>query len=59
VSAPDSDDWVTVRLPVTSEQWLARLLLRLGDSVEVVEPSTWRSVRSDAAAVVLRRYSQR
>jgi proteasome accessory factor C len=59
VSVPDSDDWVTVRLPVTSEQWLARLLLRLGDSVEVVEPSTWRSVRSDAAAVVLRRYSQR
>jgi predicted DNA-binding transcriptional regulator YafY len=42
---------------VTSEQWLARLLLRLGDSVEVVEPSAWSDVRSNAAEIVLRRYS--
>lgn len=57
VSTADVEGWVTVRLAVTSPQWLARLLLRLGDSVEVVEPSTMKSVRSDAAAQVLRRYS--
>jgi proteasome accessory factor C len=57
VSVSDIDGWVTVCLPVTSEQWLARLLLRLGDSVEVVEPSAWSDVRSNAAEIVLRRYS--
>ena len=57
VSVSDIDGWVTVCLPVTSEQWLARLLLRLGDSVEVVEPSAWGDVRSNAAEIVLRRYS--
>jgi len=57
VSVADAGGWVTVRLAVTSQQWLARLLLRLGDSVEVVEPSTMKSVRAEAAAQVLRRYA--
>lgn len=57
VSRPDAEGWVTVRLAVTSQQWLARLLLRLGDSVVVVEPVSMQSVRSTAAADVLRRYS--
>ncbi len=57
VSVADAEGWVTVRLAVTSQQWLARLLLRLGDSVEVVEPSTMKSVRVEAAAQVLRRYA--
>ncbi len=57
VSLPDAEGWVTVRLAVTSQQWLARLLLRLGDSVVVVEPVSMQSVRSTAAADVLRRYS--
>jgi proteasome accessory factor C len=57
VSSADDEGWVTVRLAVTSLQWLARLLLRLGDSVEVLEPLTMKSVRSNAAAQVLRRYS--
>ena len=57
VSSPDADGWVEVRLAVTSRQWLERLLLRLGDAVEVVDPSSRRVVRSEAAARVLGRYS--
>ena len=57
VSSPDADGWVEVRLAVTSRQWLERLLLRLGDAVEVVDPSSMRVVRSEAAARVLGRYS--
>ena len=57
VSSPDADGWVEVRLAVTSRQWLERLLLRLGDAVEVVDPSSMRVVRSEAAARVLGCYS--
>ncbi len=57
VSSPDTDGWVEVRLAVTSRQWLERLLLRLGDAVEVVDPSSMRVVRSEAAARVLGCYS--
>jgi len=53
VSSPDADGWVEVRLAVTSRQWLERLLLRLGDAVEVVDPSSMRVVRSEAATRVL------
>ena len=57
VSSPDADGWVEVRLAVTSRQWFERLLLRLGDAVEVVDPSSMRVVRSEAAARVLGCYS--
>jgi proteasome accessory factor C len=57
VSSSDADGWVEVRLAVTSRQWLERLLLRLGDAVEVVDPSSMRVARSEAAARVLGRYS--
>lgn len=57
ISPPDDEGWVTVRLAVTSQQWLARLMLRLGDSVEVIEPTKMQSVRADAATTVLGRYS--
>ena len=57
ISPPDDEGWVTVRLAVTSQQWLARLMLRLGDSVEVIEPTKVQSVRADAATTVLGRYS--
>ena len=57
ISLPDDEGWVTVRLAVTSQQWLARLMLRLGDSVEVIEPTKVQSVRADAATTVLGRYS--
>ncbi len=31
------DGWVEVRLPVTSERWLAKLLIRLGPDAELVD----------------------
>jgi proteasome accessory factor C len=43
-------------LPVVSERWLARLLLRLGPDGELVEPEQWRSLGAATAAAVLRRY---
>lgn len=45
-----------VVLPVVSERWLARLLLRLGPDGEVLEPERWRSLGATTAARVLRRY---
>lgn len=45
-------------LPVVSERWLARLLLRLGPDGEVVEPERWRSLGAATAARVLRRYQE-
>ena len=56
VSEPDADGWVTARLPVASEAWLARTLLRLGPDAEVVEPDAYRSVGAAAAARLLARY---
>lgn len=56
VSDPDPDGSVTARLPVASEAWLVRTLLRLGPDAEIVEPSAYREVASDAAARVLARY---
>jgi proteasome accessory factor C len=56
VSAPDADGWVTATMPVASEQWLVRTLLRLGPDAEVVEPVEWRDLASAAAGGVLARY---
>ncbi len=56
VGAPDADGWVAVRLPVASEQWLVRTLLRLGPEAELVEPSEWRDLIAAAATRVLARY---
>lgn len=38
--------WVEAQLPVTSERWLSRLLIRLGPNVQLVEPAS----AGDAAA---------
>jgi len=46
----------TLRLVVSNEHWLKRLLLRLGSHAEVVEPEQWRNIAKDAAEVVLARY---
>jgi predicted DNA-binding transcriptional regulator YafY len=43
-------------MAVTGEGWLARLLLRLGDQVEVIGPDSMREVGRDAALRVLERY---
>lgn len=56
VSDPDDDGWVRVRLPVTSERWLERLLLRLGLQAEVIEPASMSSLRRLAAERVLANY---
>ena len=46
----------TVRLVVSNERWLRRLLLRLGPHVEVIEPRQWSELGREAAASVLGRY---
>ena len=33
------DGWVEARLPVTSDRWLAKLLIRLGPDATLVEPA--------------------
>lgn len=56
VSAPDAAGWVTATMPVASEQWLVRTLLRLGSDAEIVEPEEWRSLAAATAGAVLARY---
>ena len=50
------DDMSIVVLAVTGEQWLSRLLLRLGASAVVLQPERWSSLAAVAARTVLRRY---
>jgi proteasome accessory factor C len=56
VSDPDADGWVTARLPVASDTWLVRTMLRLGPDAELVEPAAHRESVRGAAAAVLARY---
>jgi predicted DNA-binding transcriptional regulator YafY len=56
VSEPDAEGWITARLPVASERWLERVLLRLGPACEVVEPAELRTVAPAAATRALARY---
>jgi proteasome accessory factor C len=56
VGAPDADGWVTAILPVVSEPWFTRTLVRLGPDAEVVEPIEWRSAARVATERVLARY---
>ena len=53
---PDAAGWSRVTLPVASEQWLVRTMLRLGPEAELVEPADLRDVVADAASRVLARY---
>ena len=46
----------TVVMPVTSEEWLRRLLLRMGPRAEVSAPQRWASLAADTASKVLQRY---
>jgi proteasome accessory factor C len=48
---------VQVVMPVVSEQWLERLILRLGARASVLEPQRWRTLGADAARRVLARYA--
>ncbi|PIE32931.1 MAG: hypothetical protein CSA55_02745 [Ilumatobacter coccineus] len=56
VGEPDADGWVEVVLPVFTDAWLARLVVRLGPSVKVIEPDDLIGVGRDAAAAILERY---
>jgi predicted DNA-binding transcriptional regulator YafY len=59
VSEPDADQWCLARVPVTSERWLARLLMRLGEDAQVIEPERYVGLASSTAAAVLARYDVR
>ena len=45
-----------VRLPVSSERWLQRLLVRLGRNASVVEPDDWKDLAAETAGRILARY---
>jgi proteasome accessory factor C len=47
---------VRIELPVSSEHWLARLLVRLGPEARLVRPEHWRALGAHRAADVLARY---
>lgn len=47
---------IDVVLAVVSERWLGRLLVRLGDDGELVEPERWRDLGARTAQQVLARY---
>lgn len=53
---PEPEGSVRVVLPVRSERWLARLLLRLGPDARVVAPDSWAGLAADRAASVLALY---
>jgi hypothetical protein len=42
---------------VTSERWLARLLVRAGGAITVVSPSEWTDLGTVTARRLLDRYS--
>jgi proteasome accessory factor C len=50
------DGWLEAVVPVVSEQWLGRLLLRVGTAAVVVEPEKWRNLGAMTAARVVGRY---
>jgi proteasome accessory factor C len=56
VEDPDDTGWRTVTLPVASEHWLVRTLLRLGPEAELVEPTELRRLVAAAAGRVLANY---
>jgi proteasome accessory factor C len=48
-----------VRMAVSGDAWLARLLLRVGPTAKVLEPKEMRGASSAAAQRVLARYRSR
>ena len=55
--AKRDDDRIEAEIVVVDPAWLGRLLLRLGPSVEVVEPNEWRDLGARYAREVLARYA--
>jgi proteasome accessory factor C len=56
VGAPDADGWVTARMPMASERWFVRTMLRLGPDAEIVDPVDGAAPVSAAASKILARY---
>jgi len=54
---PADAGWVRVTLPVSSDRWLAKLVIRLGPQVELVEPETAKAAIADIARRMLAAYS--
>lgn len=54
-----ADGGCDVQVIVMSEQWLARLLLRLGTTGQVVSPAKWEHLGAQTAERVLGRYGLR
>ena len=52
--AESGDGWVEARLPVASERWLARLLIRLGPDAVLVEPANGNPAAAVARTVLAR-----
>ncbi len=52
------DGRLELLLDVTSEPWLARLLLRVGTAVVAVEPPRWQSLAATTADQILARYQR-
>lgn len=48
---------VEVRLPMSSDRWLAKLLIRLGPDAVVVKPTGWTAAR-ELAGTMLARYGE-
>jgi proteasome accessory factor C len=48
--------WLEVTLPVASERWLSRLIIRLGPGVEVVSPTTATVAAAGLATSILAGY---
>ncbi len=55
-SVRPSDAGLVVELTVTDPRWLRELLLRLGPSARVLQPTEWRDLGADAAQALLARY---
>ena len=51
-----ADGRLEVVVPVASERWLGRALLRLGTTAEVREPEQWTGLAAETAERVLAGY---
>ncbi len=54
----DPDGWTEVRLPVASDRWLTRLLIRLGPEALVISPATAARDAAALAATMSARYAE-
>jgi predicted DNA-binding transcriptional regulator YafY len=53
----NADGSTLVTMAVGNEHWLARLLLRAGEGVQVLEPVALRDLGKRTAAQMLQRYA--